>query len=330
MGFLDKFFGGSKKDSGDDAGSKPADGKPKSKKGKSKKGENSKDKSRQTGRSKVKLDVSAKFRLDRHAFTGTMSRFHVAREIGTGHLYGIKFLDAEKTAYFNARFKGLNKPHEGEIALKIEHPRIVRTHEFGLTTTDEEYILMEYVDGPGLDAVIRQRDASVFPDRIKLIRQMAETIQAVHDHGFIHRDICPRNFICTRDNSWLKMIDFGLTVPNERPYRMPGNRTGTPQYMAPEIVRRRDTSPRLDVFSFGVTAYRLLTFEHPWNSTDTTGKAALIHDTADPTPLLDRRPKLDKRLAEAIHRCLLPDPEKRMPNCKTFLGMIRSVTVEEP
>lgn len=68
----------------------------------------------------------------------------------------------------------------------------------------------------------------------------------------------------------------------------------------------------LDVFSFGVTAYRLSTFEHPWNSTDTKGKAALIHNTEKPTSILQHQPELDKRLAEAIHNCLLPDPDKLM------------------
>lgn len=298
MGILDKFFGRSKSSS-------------------------------EFGPAKNKLDVSARFRLDRHAFTGTMSKFHVAKEIGSNEYFGIKFLDAEKTAYFNARFKGLNKPHEGEIAMRIQHPQIVETHEYGLTTNNVEYILMEYINGPGLDTVIRQRDASLFPDRLLLIRQMAEAIQAVHDAGFIHRDICPRNFISSRDHSWVKMIDFGLTVPNEPPYRMPGNRTGTPQYMAPEIVRRRETSPRLDVFAFGVTMYRLLTFEHPWSSTDTTGKAALIHDTEAPTPILEHRPNLNKTLADAIHKCMNPNPDKRMPSCKTFLGAIRGVEAEE-
>ncbi len=298
MGFLDKIFG-------------------------------SKDNAPTGGRQTRKLDVSKRFRLDRHAFTGTMSKFHVAKEIGTGKFYGIKFLDAEKTAYFNARFKGLNKPHEGEIAMKIQHPQIVVTYEYGFTTQNEEYILMEYVDGPGLDIVIRQRDASVFPDRMVLIRQMAEAVQAVHDHGFIHRDICPRNFICTRDHSELKLIDFGLTLPDTPPFRQPGNRTGTPQYMAPENVRRRETSTRLDVFSFGVTVYRLLAFEHPWNSTDTTGKAALIHDTEAPIQISAHRPKLDKRLAEAIHRCMDPNPDTRMASCKAFLSAIRNVSGEE-
>jgi len=275
------------------------------------------------------LDISARFRLDRHAFTGTMSKFHVAQEIGTKKLFGIKLLDEEKTAYFNSRFKGLNKPNEGEIALRISHPHVVDTYEYGVTTTGQQYIMMEYINGPGLDVAIRRRDASLFPDRMKLIREMAESIQAVHDSGFIHRDVCPRNFICYKDYTWLKLIDFGLTVPDEPPYRLPGNRTGTPQYMAPEIVRRRATDKRLDIFAFGVTVYRFLTFEHPWRSTDTTGQAALAHDSSDVTQILEHRPNLNKKLAAAIHKCIEPKMNKRMDSCKQFLSAIRHVETED-
>lgn len=294
----------------------------------------SKTKSKSKAKSKNKkkpsaLDVSTRFQLDRHAFTGTMSKFHVAKEIGTGDYYGIKFLDAEKTAYFSARFKGLNKPPEGEIAMQIKHPKIVVTHEFGKTTTGDDYILMEYINGPGLDQAIRARDPRLVPNRLNLIREMAETIQAVHDHGFIHRDICPRNFICFEGLDRLKMIDFGLTIPDEPPYRMPGNRTGTPQYMAPEIVRRRSTDQRVDVFAFGVTVYRLLTFEHPWGSTDTTGMAALAHDTVDVIPITTHRPHLHPKLAAAVHKCLEVDVENRMSSCARFLSAIRSIEHEE-
>ena len=275
------------------------------------------------------LDVSARFRLDRHAFTGTMSKFHVAQEIGTNKLFGLKLLDGEKTKYFNSRFKGLNKPHEAEIAMKIKHDRVVETYEFGKTTTGQEYILMEYVEGPGLDIAIRQKKHELFPDRLELIRQMAKALQSVHDAGFIHRDVCPRNFICYKDFTWLKLIDFGLTVPDEPPYKMPGNRTGTPQYMAPEIVRRRSTDHRLDLFSFGITAYRLLTFQHPWRTTDTTGTAALAHDTSDVTPIFEHRPKLNKSLAKAIHKCLEVNVDKRTASAKQFLSAIRTVKQED-
>ena len=258
-----------------------------------------------------------------------MSKFHVAQEIGTKKLFGLKFLDEEKTTYFNNRFKGLNKPSEGEIAMQIHHDNIVETYEYGKTTTGQEYIMMEYINGPGLDQAIRKRAAGLFPDRLKLIREMATAIQAVHDAGYIHRDVCPRNFICYKDFTWLKLIDFGLTVPDEPPYKMPGNRTGTPQYMAPEIVRRKPTDNRLDVFSFGVTIYRFLTFEHPWRSTDTTGKAALAHDTSEVTQILDHRPNLNKKLAKAIHKCLEVNVDKRMPSCKSFLSAIRGVNSED-
>ena len=100
---------------------------------------------------------------------------------------------------------------------------------------------------------------------MQFIRQAAEALDAVHEAGFIHRDVCPRNLlVCTDDGEDLKLIDFGLTVPATRPFMQPGNRTGTPNYMAPELVRRRPTDQRLDVFAFGVTAYEICTFELPW------------------------------------------------------------------
>ena len=156
---------------------------------------------------------------------------------------------------------------------------------------------------------------------------MTQALQAVHESGYIHRDICPRNFICHEKLDHLKMIDFGLTLPDEPPYRQPGNRTGTPQYMAPEIVRRRPTDQRVDIFSLGVTIYKLLTFKHPWGTQETTGVAALAHDTSKVTPITDHRPDLNPKLAEAVHQCLEIDPAKR-PDCKRFLQAIRTVPKE--
>lgn len=275
-----------------------------------------------------RLDVSSRFRLDRHAFSGTMSKFHVANEIGTNRRVGLKFLDREKTEHFQARFKGLKKPSEGEIAMQIRHPRVVETYEYGKTTTGDDYILMEYIDGPGLNNLIRNRSPLLDGKRVNLIRQMAEAIQAVHDAGFIHRDICPRNFICNEQVEWLKLIDFGLTVPDEAPYRAPGNRTGTPQYMAPEIVRRRETDHRVDIFSFGITAYRVIAFHHPWGSTDTTGKAALAHDNRKPKPIEEWVPDIDERLARVIHKCMAVRPSDRLSNLRSFLAAVSDVSEE--
>jgi len=272
-----------------------------------------------------RLDVAKTYQLDRHSFTGTMSKFRVGTKIGTRERYGIKFIDQEKLDYFEARFKGLKKPPEGEIAMKFDHPQIVKTIEFGQTTTGQQYILMEYLDGPGLDLVIRERNPEVIPHQLKLIKDMAKALKEVHEQGFIHRDVCPRNFICAKDLKSLKLIDFGLTLPDEAPYRMPGNRTGTPQYMAPEIVRRRSTDQRLDLFAFGVTVYRLLTFEHPWGSTDQSGTAALAHDTKPVIDIREHRPNLDPQLVKAVHKCLAVKVEERMDTFKRFIAAIQRV-----
>ena len=276
-----------------------------------------------------RLDVAARFTLDRHAYTGTMSKFHVANEHDTGNIYGIKLLDKEKAKLFRDRFKGLNKPSEGEIGKSINDPLIARTYEFGFTTTGIEYILMEYINGPGVNVLVKQRNQAFIPFRLELIRQMALSLQAVHDAGFIHRDVCPRNYICADNLESLKLIDFGLTVPDQAPYRMPGNRTGTPQYMAPEIVRRRNTDQRVDLFAFGVTVYRVLTFEHPWGTTDTTGLAALAHDTRSFTDIREHRPNLHPKLVEAVHQCLAVSATDRMDSCKRFLSRIRDVKEED-
>lgn len=276
-----------------------------------------------------RLDVSARFEFTREAISGTMSKFRSARDISTGKVIGLKILDPEKTSAFEERFKQLKKPSEGEIGLQIKHPRVVETYEFGLTTTGMQYILMEYIDGPGLNALIQNQDPRLIGHRVELIREMAEAIDAVHKAGFIHRDICPRNFIVAPDFRSLKLIDFGLTVPDQREYKMPGNRTGTPLYMAPEIVRRRNTDQRVDIFALGVTSYRLLTWEFPWQSSDTTGKAALAHDTMQPTSIFKYRPKLNSVLGEAIMKCIAPDPANRPESAESFLTMIRNVDGED-
>jgi serine/threonine-protein kinase len=282
-----------------------------------------------TSPSNARLDVSQRFQLQQQSVSGTMSKFRVAREITTGRIVGLKFLDAEKSAVFKARFKGLKKPPEGAIASKIKHPNVVQTLEYGVTTTGQEYILMEYIDGPGLGALIKARDPRMIARRLEFLREMAEAIQAVHDAGFIHRDICPRNFICNAAIDEIKLIDFGLSVPDLPEFRQPGNRTGTPQYMAPEIVRRRPTDRRVDVFAFGVTAYRMLTFEHPWGSTNTTGLGALAHDSRDATSIFELRPKLNERLGRAIERCLKVKPDDRYSAMKQFSAAINDIATEE-
>ncbi|HTN73607.1 MAG TPA: protein kinase, partial [Pirellulaceae bacterium] len=140
-----------------------------------------------------KLDVSARFETLREAITGTMSSFYLARERKTGKLFGLKILDPVKTIPFESRFKGLNKPPEGKVAMSMKHPRIVETYEYGQTTRNEQFIVMEYVEGTGMSQMLYMKDKILDGKRLALIREMAESLEYVHKQGYIHRDVCPRN-----------------------------------------------------------------------------------------------------------------------------------------
>jgi eukaryotic-like serine/threonine-protein kinase len=275
-----------------------------------------------------RIDVLERFELLREAISGTMSSFYMARDRKTGKTVGLKILDPEKCAAFEARFKVLKKPSEGEIAMKLSHPRIVETLEFGSTKDGKHYLVMEFVEGQGLHAVLKNQNAYLDGKRLNLFRQMTEALEAVHRAGYMHRDICPRNFIVSSDASQLKLIDFGLTLPIQREYMMPGNRTGTPLYMAPEIVRRKPTDLRVDIFALGVTAYQMWTFDFPWPSSDATGTGALQHDSREPTPIVKLCPKMSRTVARTIMQCIEADPNRRPETAEAVLTMIRRAQSE--
>ncbi len=186
---------------------------------------------------------------------------------------------------------------------------------------------MEFLEGATLHSALIAHDPRLEGRRVKFIHQAAEAVAAVHAAGYIHRDICPRNFMLTDNNESIKLIDFGLTVPATKPFMQPGNRTGTPNYMAPELVRRRETDQRLDVFAFGVTAYEICTFALPWTR-GITGMAAMSHDRS-PADIRLYRPQINPTLANAIHACIEPNLSQRCPSMEKFLQMIRDVKHED-
>jgi serine/threonine-protein kinase len=274
-----------------------------------------------------RVNIAKRFALQREAISGTMSKFYVAKDLQTGKLVGLKILDMEKTAAIEARYKGLNKPCEGEIAMQLKHPRIVETYEHGTTTEGAAYIVMELIAGPDFNSLLVEKNPCLEGNRLRFIRQAAEALGAVHAAGFIHRDICPRNFLLPKGSKDLKLIDFGVTVPAEAPFMQPGVRTGNPNYMAPEVVRRKPIDQRLDVFAFGVTAYEMLTHDLPWPR-GATGMAAMQHDRP-PGEISKYRPKVDPALAKAVYWCLEAEPAKRCPSMEKFLNAIRGVKHED-
>ena len=275
-----------------------------------------------------KIDLDARYELLRVAISGTMSNFFKARDRQTGEIVGLKILDQDKINIVEGRFKGLEKPSEAEIGLALKHPGIVKTLMAGTAFDNRQFIVLEFLEGVGLNSLLLGRSSQLDGRRLFLIRQMAEAISALHKAGFIHRDICPRNFMVSPEIDRITLIDFGLTLPAKPEFMQPGNRTGTPNYMAPEIVRRRKTDQRLDVFAFGVTSYEVMTFELPWRRGE-DGRAALSHDLEPPIDIRERRPKINEQLAKAIMWCLAANPEDRCPSLERFLTAISGVKQED-
>jgi serine/threonine-protein kinase len=278
--------------------------------------------------SKKKLDVHARFELLREAISGTMSKFYMARDRASGEVVGLKIADPDKLAAFESRFKGLKKPSEGEIATAIKHPNVVETYEYGMTTDGLPYLVMEYLSGQGLHVLIQKESPLLEGNRLQMIRQMAEALDCVHRAEYIHRDVCPRNFICSEDGQTLKLIDFGLSLPATKDFMQPGNRTGTPMFMAPEIIRRRWTDHRVDLFALGVSAYQMCVSVYPWPVGDNPALSAMSHDTAKPLDIREVNAELDPDLASAIMHCLAADPARRPQSASDFLNAIRDVQHE--
>jgi len=271
-----------------------------------------------------RVDLWRRFERLRESNSGTMSMFYKVRDRSTGDVRGLKIVDRAKSEVVENRYRGLKKPSEGQIGSMIVGPHVGRTLEWGLSTTGDPYILQEFIEGPLLHALISSGRPFPAGQRLDLVRQAATAVGTVHEAGFVHRDICPRNFVLQPDGQ-LVLFDFGLTVPDRPAFLQPGNRIGTPNYMAPEVVRRRQADKRLDIFSLGVTAFEICTLATPWPR-GSSGKAALAHDTP-PADIRETWPEIPSALADMIMACIAAEPARRPPSTAAFLQAIARVTL---
>ena len=115
----------------------------------------------------------------------------------------------------------------------------------------------------------------------------------------------------------LKLIDFGLTIPNRPEFCKPGNRTGTPNYLAPELIRRVTTDHRVDLFALGVTAYEMFCHTLPWEKTESL-QTLLSHMNRSGTDPREHRPDLDKPTVTLLVKAIARDPRERFQTAAEF------------
>ncbi len=271
-----------------------------------------------------RIDVSKRFELLGRTGQGSMSKVWRARDrqLG-GRVVCLKLLDKIKTAKFEARFPGLKRPMEGAVCMALKHKNVVTTYEYGLTTQGEQYLVMELIEGMGLNFLIETASPMLEGGRIDLLAQIAEAIGYVHKQGYLHRDICPRNIMVTKEGL-VKLIDFGLTVPYRPEFCKPGNRTGTPNYLAPELIKRTTTDQRVDLFALGVTAYEMYTGTLPWEKAESL-QTLLSHMNSPGRDPREHRKNLDAKTAAFLIKAVERDRDRRFQTAEEFREALRAL-----
>ena len=260
-----------------------------------------------------KVDLTKRFDLIGRIGQGSMSEVWRARDTFSGRTVAVKVLDLVKTMRHEQRFVGLNKPTEGEIAVLLDHEHIVQTSEHGITIKDEQFLVMEFLEGVGLSFLVDVQNDLMKTNRLRFAIELGSALEYLHQNDIIHRDICPRNVVVTQEEASIKLIDFGLAVPNTPDFQKPGNRTGTANYMAPELVKRQRTDHQIDIYSFGVTCYEMYTRMLPWGDASNvdTLEAVMHRINTPPEDIRTHDAEIDDQIADAIMKAVTNSPQAR-------------------
>jgi eukaryotic-like serine/threonine-protein kinase len=212
---------------------------------------------------------------------------------------------------------GLTKPPEGEICQAISHINCVRTYDYGITNEGEPFMVMEWIEGVGLNYLVETRNAKLNGRRVEYLGQLCDALQYMHDSKFLHRDLCPRNVMVTNEGV-VKLIDFGLTIPYTPAFCQPGNRTGTVDILAPEIIKRSRTDHRVDLFALGVTAFEMFTFHLPWERTASSEENLRRRLNTPPRNAKELAPTLDDDVSRLLMKAIAKEPTDRFASATQF------------
>jgi serine/threonine protein kinase len=270
-----------------------------------------------------RTNMKERFDFESRLGQGSMSKVWRARDRNIGRIVCVKILDKEKTARFDARFVGLQRPHEGQICVSLKHRNIVQTYDWGLTRQGEIFLVMELIEGVGLNFLIETQARQLEGNRIPFLIQACEGLAYIHDQGFMHRDVCPRNIMVTQKGV-VKIIDFGLSIPDRPEFRRPGNRTGTANYMAPELIKRQSTDLRVDLFAMGVTAYQTFANALPWEGAQSL-QTMLNHMNTPGRDPREFNPQLDDDLVAVLNKAIERDPRDRFQTALELRDALRSL-----
>jgi hypothetical protein len=208
-------------------------------------------------------------------------------------------------------------------AAAIQHPRLVTVFEVG-ETADVPFLAMELLQGESLESRLRRQPGPYpTPVLLKIGRQIAEGLAAVHGLGIIHRDIKPSNVWLQAGSEDVRLLDFGLAraATAEARLTQPGMIVGTPGFLAPEQAAGKAVDARSDLFSLGAVLYLLATGTMPFEGRDVLATLNALA-TSHPRPASELNTDLPEALCHLITRLLSKQPALRPGSAREVIDVL--------
>jgi eukaryotic-like serine/threonine-protein kinase len=252
--------------------------------------------------------------------TGGMSDVYKAKCHKLNRYVAIKVLKPEfsQDKTFVSKFRV-----EAQSAAGLTHPNIVNVYDVG----DENgihYIVMELVEGITLKKYIEKRGRLPYKEAISIAIQVANGMEAAHNHNIVHRDIKPQNIIISKDGK-VKVTDFGIAKAASTA-TINSSAMGSVHYISPEQARGGYSDQRSDIYSFGITLYEMLTGVVPFDG-DTTVAVAVQHiqdEIPAPSTVVEGIPiAIDK----IVMKCTQKKTERRYQNASELIADLKKALV---
>lgn len=256
---------------------------------------------------KQKGDVVEGYRVMAEIGRGAASIIYLAQDIKTKQVWALKHV--QKSTPKDQRFLDQAEA-EYRIAQELDHPgvrKIPRLIKKGsLLRVNELYLVMELIDGQSLEV----HPPRTFEEAVNIFKQTARALAHMHERGYVHADMKPNNIVISSEGE-AKIIDLGQSC---KIGTIKERIQGTPDYIAPEQVHRREITPKTDIYNLGATMYWTLTRQHiPTALAKGDSLVGSLDDNLieKPKPAIELNPRIHPKLDELIMQCVEVDPARR-------------------
>jgi tRNA A-37 threonylcarbamoyl transferase component Bud32 len=262
-------------------------------------------------------ETIGKYPVIREIGRGATSRVFLARDPFAERDVAIKVLQFAKDADRETE-RMMHKAFVAEASLagKLNHPHIVDIYD-AVVEPDRSYLVMEYVAGKPLDEHATPTNLLPLVKVVEIIFKCIRALEYAFQHGVIHRDIKPGNILLSQAGE-TKVGDFGASFQQrlaDKTTQIKG--VGSPAYMSPEQLRMEKLSHQTDIYSLGVTMFRLLTGRLPFEAGSHVALTYAILNTPPPKPS-SFRPELPTLLDQIVMKAIQKDPAARYPSWLDF------------